>query len=86
MADAGLVVLTAFISPHRAERQMVRERVGRIALSKCLSIRRWRFAKRATRKGCTKKRVPENCATSPELTRYTKRLNRLKFTWKVNNW
>ena len=54
MADAGLVVLTAFISPHRAERQMVRERVGRIALSKCLWIRRWRFAKRATRKGCTK--------------------------------
>lgn len=33
MADAGLVVLTAFISPHRAERQMVRERVGGIALS-----------------------------------------------------
>ncbi len=28
MADAGLVVLTAFISPHRAERQFVRERVG----------------------------------------------------------
>ncbi|WP_228306078.1 adenylyl-sulfate kinase, partial [Klebsiella michiganensis] len=26
--DAGLVVLTAFISPHRAERQMVRERLG----------------------------------------------------------
>ncbi|AJC67466.1 adenylyl-sulfate kinase [Dickeya zeae] len=25
MVDAGLVVLTAFISPHRAERQMVRE-------------------------------------------------------------
>ncbi len=29
MVDAGLVVLTAFISPHRAERQMVRERLGR---------------------------------------------------------
>lgn len=28
MADAGLVVLTAFISPHRAERAMVRERLG----------------------------------------------------------
>lgn len=28
MVDAGLVVLSAFISPHRAERQMVRERVG----------------------------------------------------------
>lgn len=32
MVEAGLVVLTAFISPHRAERQMVRERVGRRAL------------------------------------------------------
>lgn len=28
MVDAGLIVLTAFISPHREERQMVRERVG----------------------------------------------------------
>ena len=28
MVDAGMVVLTAFISPHRAERQMVREQVG----------------------------------------------------------
>lgn len=28
MVEAGLVVLTAFISPHRAERQAVRERVA----------------------------------------------------------
>jgi adenylylsulfate kinase len=28
MVDAGLVVLSAFISPHRAERQRVRERAG----------------------------------------------------------
>lgn len=28
MVDAGLVVLTAFISPHRIERQMVREMLG----------------------------------------------------------
>lgn len=28
MVDAGLVVLSAFISPHRAERQMVREMLG----------------------------------------------------------
>lgn len=28
MVDAGLVVLTAFISPHRAERQMVRDLIG----------------------------------------------------------
>ena len=38
MVDAGLVVLTAFISPHRAERQMVRERLGEGRLSKCSSI------------------------------------------------
>jgi adenylylsulfate kinase-like enzyme len=60
MVDAGLVVLTAFISPHRAERQMVRERLGRDALSKCLSIRRWRSAKRGIRKGCTRRRGPGN--------------------------
>jgi len=29
MVDAGLVVLTAFISPHRAERDMVRELLGK---------------------------------------------------------
>jgi len=28
MVDAGLVVLTAFISPHRAERQTVRDLLG----------------------------------------------------------
>lgn len=29
MVDAGLLVLTAFISPHRAEREMVRELLGK---------------------------------------------------------
>lgn len=86
MADAGLVVLTAFIFHTAPSARWCANGSVRIALSKCLWIRRWRFAKRATRKGCTKKRVPENCATSPALTRYTKRLNRLKFTWRVNNW
>ncbi|WKX27282.1 adenylyl-sulfate kinase [Tatumella ptyseos] len=28
MADAGLIVLTAFISPHRSERQLARELIG----------------------------------------------------------
>jgi len=28
MADAGLVVLTAFISPFRAERELARDRIG----------------------------------------------------------
>ncbi len=67
MVEAGLVVLTAFISPHRAERQMVRERVGEGRfISKCLSIRRWRFAKPAIQKVYIRKRVPVNCATLRE--------------------
>lgn len=28
MVDAGLIVLTAFISPHRSKRQLVQEHVG----------------------------------------------------------
>jgi adenylylsulfate kinase len=86
MADAGLVVLTAFISPHRAERQMVRERVGQDRFIEVFVDTPLEVCEARDPKGLYKKRVPENCATSPELTRYTKRLNRLKFTWKVNNW
>lgn len=54
MADAGLVVLTAFISPHRAERQMVRERVGQNRFIEVFVDTRWQSAKRAIQKGCTK--------------------------------
>mgnify|MGYP000043167437 CR=1 FL=1 len=66
MVEAGLVVLTAFISPHRAERQMVRERVGEGRFIEVLSIRRWRFAKPAIQKVYIRKRVPVNCATLRE--------------------
>lgn len=65
MVDAGLVVLTAFISPHRAERQMVRERLGKDALSKCSSIPRWPSARRGIRKGLYKK------ARAGELRNFT---------------
>lgn len=64
MVDAGLVVLTAFISPHRAERQMVRERLGKDALSKCSSIPRYHL-RGAIRKGLYKK------ARAGELRNFT---------------
>lgn len=86
MVEAGLVVLTAFISPHRAERQMVRERLGKGALSKCSSIRRWPSARREIRKGCTRRRAPANYAISPGLTPCMKHRKRRKFIWMVNNW
>lgn len=38
MADAGLVVLTAFISLHRAERQITGSAWGRIAALKVCGI------------------------------------------------
>ncbi len=54
MGEAGLIVITAFISPFRADRQMARE----IALAACVSggVRRHparRMSSAATRKGST---------------------------------
>jgi hypothetical protein len=40
MADAGLIVITAFISPFRAEREMVRAMIPRASSSRSSSIRR----------------------------------------------
>lgn len=51
--------------PHRAERQMVRERLGKDALSKCSSIPRWPSARRGIRKDCIRKRGQGNYAISP---------------------
>lgn len=86
MADAGLVVLTAFISPHRAERQMVRERVGRNRFIEVFVDTPLAICEARDPKGCIKKPARESCETSPVLTRFTKRLNPLRFIWKVNNW
>jgi adenylylsulfate kinase len=86
MVDAGLVVLTAFISPHRAERQMVRERVGQDRFIEVFVDTPLAICEARDPKGLYKRRVPGSCATSPELTRSMKRLNRRKFTWMVNNW
>ncbi len=67
MADAGLVVLTAFISPHRAERpDGARARGAESLLLKCLWIPRWQSAKRAIRKGCIKK--PRGRAANANFT------------------
>jgi adenylyl-sulfate kinase len=56
MADAGTVVITAFISPYRMDRAG-RAKLpwkGMRSLSKCLSMRRWKFAKREIRRTSTK--------------------------------
>lgn len=86
MVDAGLVVLTAFISPHRAERQMVRERVGEGRFIEVFVDTPLATCEARDPKGLYKKRERVNCAISPELTRCMKRLNRQRFTLMVNNW
>jgi adenylylsulfate kinase len=59
MADAGLVVLTAFISRTVLSGRWCVSAWGKGVLLKFSWIRRWRFAKHATRKGCIKKRAGE---------------------------
>ena len=46
--DAGLVAITAFISPFAADRAMARDIIGPELSSRSLSTRRWRSARRAT--------------------------------------
>lgn len=65
MVDAGLVVLTAFISPHRANGRWCASASGKDALSKCSSIPRWPSARRGIRKDCIRKRGQGNYAISP---------------------
>ena len=64
MTDAGLIVITAFISPFRAERAMVRERMKPGSSSRCTSIPRSPRRRRATSRVCTKRRA---AASSPIL-------------------
>jgi bifunctional enzyme CysN/CysC len=66
MADAGLIVLTAFISPFRAEREMVRAMMPDGEFIEISSIRRSPKPKRATSKGSTKRRA----GRSQELHRH----------------
>lgn len=65
MVDAGLVVLTAFISPHRAERQMVRERLGEGCFIEVFVDTPLAICEARIRKDCIRKRGQGNYAISP---------------------
>lgn len=65
MVDAGLVVLTAFISPHRAERQMVRERLGEGRFIEVFVDTPLAICEARDRKDCIRKRGQGNYAISP---------------------
>lgn len=56
MVDAGLVVLAAFVSPYRAERQAIRARLRTGSLSRSLSIPHWMSARAGIPRGCTRRR------------------------------
>lgn len=86
MVDAGLVVLTAFISPHRAERQMVRERLGEGRFIEVFVDTPLAICEARIRKGCTRRHGPGSCATLPELIQCMNPRSAPKFTSTVNNW
>ncbi len=85
MADAGLIVLTAFISPHRAERQLVKERVGHDRFIEIYVNTPLAICEQRDPKGLYKKRVRASCVTLPASTPFTKRLTRHRFILMVNN-
>jgi bifunctional enzyme CysN/CysC len=77
MVDAGLIVLCAFISPFRAERQMVRSLVGeRESSLRFSSMRHSTFARNGTRRDCMSARSPARLRISPASISPTKRRNR----------
>ena len=58
-ADSGAVVLSAFISPYRRDRDRVRGLLGQTAsLSRCSSTHRSRSARRAIRRASTRRLAP----------------------------
>ncbi len=69
-ADAGVVALVPLISPYRAGRD-ARPRAARgrrvSRSSRCSSTRRSRCARRATRRGSTRRRVPASSPASPAI-------------------
>ena len=58
-AEAGVIAITAFISPYRADRDRVRGDARAAAtLSRSLSTRRWKSARPATQRVCTRRPAP----------------------------
>jgi hypothetical protein len=81
MMEAGVIVLTAFISPFIKDRKIVRESESwflRVNLSKCIVLLRWRYVNPAIQKAYTKKRVPARFLISPVSLRLMKHQKMLR--------
>ncbi len=84
MVEAGLVVLTAFISPHR-QRQMVRERVGEGRFIEVFVDTPLAICEARDPKGLYKKARAGELRNFTGIDSVTKRLNRQKFISMVNS-
>ncbi len=73
MADAGLIVLTAFISPHRAERQLVRDLLPQGEFIEVFVNTSLEVCEQRDPKGCTRKLVPVRSPILPGLILRMKR-------------
>ncbi len=72
MADAGLIVLSAFISPHRAERQLVRDLLPEGEFIEVFVNASLEVCEGRDPKGLYKKHAQEKSRISPVLTLNTK--------------
>ena len=79
MIDAGLIVLTSFISPFRSERRMARELVEAGEFFEIYVDTPLEVAEHAIPRACTKRRGAASSPTSPASTAPTSRPRRQ--TW-----
>ena len=68
-ADAGFIVITAFISPYRSDRERARAGGRRTRSTRSTSRPTWRPARAATRRASTSGRARARSPTSPEFPR-----------------
>ena len=72
-ADAGFICITAFISPYRADRSLVRALMREENFLKCLSTRHCPSARRAIRRVFTPRRGKTKSRISPAFPRLISR-------------
>lgn len=85
MVDAGLVVLTAFISPHRAERKMVQDMLASGQFIEVFVDTPLAICEARDPKGLYKKPVPESLKILQGSIQFMNRLRLLISICRVNN-
>lgn len=86
MVDAGLVVLTAFISPHRAEQQKIREMFDVASFIEVFVDTPLAICETRDPKGLYKKARAGELRSFTGIDAVSRHRNSLIFVWMANNW